>query len=178
MSYLDGRAPLKIISSYGHLDSDRELYANKKWVGKLGPGSQKPLLEKNLTWDLTTQVHEIVKTPTREGSYPSNIIGNMLFFNDDQTKHYKEIQANITGRNAEYDHSPFIEYGGTFMGSQYMYGGLSNAFEFVNGKYKPKVLHMHSMSLPERGGARADHLVKLGLLPPITHRPWYDFGPY
>lgn len=178
MGYLDGREPLKTISTYGRVNLDRELYANKKWVGQLGPGSQKPKLQINRFYDSQRQVHEVIKPLTREGSYPSNIIGNMPEFNVNQTKGYREIQANITGRNAEFNLQPYVEYGGTYIGSQYMYGGLENAFEFVNGKYTPKVLHWHSMSLPERGGARADHIIKLGLLPPIPDRPWYDFGPY
>ena len=174
MAYLDGRETPKPIQTYGRVVLENDLYANKKWVGQLGPGSQKPKLTINRTSDTVTQVHETIKPMTREGSYPNNIIGNMPGFNDDLTLHYQPIQAGITGLPAEFDKEPYVGYGGTFLGSMYMYGGLENAFEFVNGKYQPKVLHQHSASMPEWGGARADSLVNMGLLPPIQDKPWYS----
>lgn len=174
-AYLDGRETPKPIQSYGKpvIENDLYEYKSKKWVGEIGPGAQKPKLTINRTFENKMQVLDAPRTPTREGSYPNNIIGNMPGFNDDLTLHRTPIQAYITGRQAEFDKQPYVGYGGTFLGSMYMYGGLENAFTFVNGKYEPKVLHMHSMSIREFGGARADNLSLIGMLPPIQDKPWY-----
>lgn len=180
MSYLDGRAPLTVITTRGTEVLDKALYDTKRkaWVGTYGPGSQKPLIEKNLTYDTVPQVQEQTRTATREGSFPNNLIGNFPGFNKDLTLHRTPIQSHITGRNAEYNLNPFTGYGGTYIGSQYMYGGLSNAFDFINGKYTPKVLHQHSSQTDGRRGARLDSLAGQGYILPLRDKPWYNFGPY